>query len=195
LEKLMSDVESAKSTLTSLESKLQDAMSRRDKIAQETARVNAEAAAAHRYDPKLAPLNKQATVIDDEIALIRIQIRHARTALGLQEASAERVKVAQAVENGAPAHHLAQLEISTPDGRKVRQWHRSIDDARKALTAGYEVTGEVIGGTILSPIGRPFMKALLESEGDVLKEWLMEQGIVGSDKTVVILPSNNREKM
>jgi hypothetical protein len=37
------------------------------------------------------------------------------------------------------------------------------------------------------------MKALLESEGDELLEWLAARGIVGSDKTVVVLPSNNRE--
>ena len=78
----------------------------------------------------------------------------------------------------------------------IRQFHKSVDEARKALQGGYEVIGEVIAGNIVSPVGpgaRPFMKALLDTQGDVLMEWLVERGIVGVDKTVIVLPANGRE--
>jgi hypothetical protein len=195
--KLMS-VEDAQTTLASLEGKLSDAMSRRDKVSQDIAVASAEAAAAHRINPSLSPLNKQAKVIDAEIAIIRIDIRHAQRALELQEDSAERVKDRQAVLNGAAPPRLVQLEIRSPDGRVIRQFHKSVDAARKALQPGYEVTGEVIGSGVVSPVGpgaRSFMRALLDAHGDELEAWLAERAAIGSDKTVVVLPSNGREKM
>jgi hypothetical protein len=91
---------------------------------------------------------------------------------------------------------LVQLEIRAPDGRVLRQWHKSVDAARAALQSGYEVTGVVIGSGVVSPAGpgaRPFMKALLDLQGDVLMEWLQARGIVGSDKSVIVLPANGRE--
>jgi hypothetical protein len=39
------------------------------------------------------------------------------------------------------------------------------------------------------------MKALLAAHGDELMEFLAERGVIGSDKTVVVLPENGREKM
>jgi hypothetical protein len=72
-----------------------------------------------------------------------------------------------------------------------------VDDARKALQSGYEVTGEVIGSGVVSPIGsgaRSFMKSLLESQGDELMEWLVARGVVANpDPVKVILPSNGRD--
>jgi hypothetical protein len=74
-------------------------------------------------------------------------------------------------------------------------FHKSVDAARAVLTAGYEVTGEVIGSGVVSPVGpgaRSFMKALLAAHGDELLAFLAEHCITGSDKTVVVLLDNNR---
>jgi hypothetical protein len=78
----------------------------------------------------------------------------------------------------------------------LRQFHKSVDSAQKSLQSGYEITGEVIGSGVVSPVGpgaQSFMKALLAAHGDELMEFLAECGVIGSDKTVVILPNNNRE--
>jgi hypothetical protein len=117
--------------------------------------------------------------------------------LELAEAQAAAGKVRQAAERGEPGR-LVQLEIRAPDGRVLKQWHKSVDAARAALQSGYEITGQVISGNTVSPVGPgafSFMKALLTAHGDELMEWLAERGVVGADKTVVVLPSNGREKM
>jgi septal ring factor EnvC (AmiA/AmiB activator) len=192
-------VEDAKAALAGLEGKLSDAMARRDKIIIETSRASAEAATARGINSarnSLGPLNKQAKVIDSEIALLRTNITMARRRLELAEAHAESVKAKQAADRGETGR-LVQLEISAPDGRVLRQFHKSVDAARKALQAGYTVTGEVISGNIVSPIGpgaRSFMTSLLDAGGGELLEFLEAHGIVGSDKqAVVVLPANNRE--
>jgi hypothetical protein len=196
-------VEDAKAVLAGLEGKLSDANARRDKVIIEISRAADKAAAIGGIGDQsakisLGPLNKQANVIDSEIALLRINITMARRRLELAEAHAESGKAKQAAERGETGH-LVQLEIRAPDGRVIRQFHKSVDAAREALQSGYEVTGEVIGSGVVSPVGpgtRSFMKALLESQGDELIAFLAERGIVGSDKqAVVVLPANNRESM
>jgi hypothetical protein len=101
--------------------------------------------------------------------------------------------VARQVASAAgAAGRLIQLEIRAPDGRVLRQWHKSVDAARSALSPGYEVTGEVLSGNIVSPIGPgavSTMGALLRSQGDELVGYLAERGIGGP---VVVLPHNNR---
>jgi hypothetical protein len=195
-------VEDAKVALAGLEGKLQDALDRRGKIIVEVSRASAKAAAIGGIGDQsaknsLGPLNKKAGAIDADISLLRVRITHARRQLELAEAHAAAAKEKQAAERGAHgAGHLVQLEIRAPDGRVLRQFHRSVDTAQKALQAGYEVIGEVIGSGVVSPVGpgtRSFMKALLESQGSELLEFLEVHGIVGSDKTVVILPNNNRK--
>jgi hypothetical protein len=189
-------VEDAKAALAGLESKLSDAMTRRDKIIAETARASDKAFAIGGIGdmgPKmsLAPLNKKAGAIDSEISLLRVRITHAKRMLELAEAHAEAGRAKAAEANGEP-DRLIQLEIRAPDGRTLRQFHRSIDSARAALSPGYEVTGEVISGNIVSPIGpgaRSVMRSLLESQGDELIAFLAERGI-GSP--VIVLPHNNR---
>jgi hypothetical protein len=86
--------------------------------------------------------------------------------------------------------------VSCPDGRAVRHRHSSMGALQKELQPGYRAIGQVFGhaedgtGGFVSTPGAPSMlKALLESEGDVLMEWLAERGIGGP---VVVLPSNNR---
>jgi hypothetical protein len=162
-------VEDAKAALADLEGKLSDALDRRDKILVATARAADKAAAIGG--------------IGDQSAKIA-------------EAHGESAKARQAVEHGAAPPRLVQLEIRAPDGRMLRQFHRSVDAARKALQSGYEITGEVIGSGVVSPVGpgaQSFMKALLTAHGDELMEFLAERGVVASDKTVIVLPENGRE--
>jgi hypothetical protein len=193
-------VEDAKAALAGLEGKLQDALDRRDKIIVETARAADKAAAIGGIGDQsakmsLGPLNEKARAIDAEIALLRVNITYARRQLELATAQAEKAK--QAAEGGAAPRHLVQLEIRAPDGRVLRQFHRSLGAARAALSSGYEVIGEVISGNVVSPVGpgtRSFMSALLDSQGDVLREWLAEQGITGNPVKIT-LPSNGRENM
>jgi hypothetical protein len=195
-------VEDAKAALAGLEGKLSDALDRRDKIIVETVRAADKAAAIGGIEDQsakmsLAPLNKQGAAIDAEISLLRINITHAKRMLELAEAHGESARARQAAERGEPGR-LVQLEIRAPDGRVLRQFHKSVDAARAVLAAGYEVTGEVIGGSVVSPIGpgaQSFMKALLSAHGDELMEFLAERGVVGADKTEIVLPENGREKM
>jgi hypothetical protein len=124
-------------------------------------------------------MNKQAVAIDNEIALLRINISHAKRMLELAEAHAESAKAKQAAERGETGR-LVQLEIRAPDGRVIRQFHKSVDAARNALQPGYEVTGEVISGNIVSPIGpgaRSFMTSLLDAGGGELLEFLEAHGL------------------
>jgi hypothetical protein len=144
-------------------------------------------------------LNKQAGTIDSEIALLRMNITHAKRMLELAEGHAESAMARQAAEaNGEPGR-LVQLEIRAPDGRVLRQFHKSVDAARATLQSGYEITGQVISGNTVSPIGpgaRSFMTSLLDAGGGELLEFLEAHGIVGSDKqTVVVLPANGRESV
>jgi hypothetical protein len=189
----------ARKVLNDLESKLAAVQDRRDKIVIEISRASAEAAAAVGINSarnSLGPLNKQAASCDGEIALIKIEISHAKRQLELAEAQDASVRAKQAAERGETGR-LVQLEIRAPDGRVIRQFHKSVDAARKALQPGYEVTGEVISGNIVSPIGpgaRSFMASLLASQGGELLEFLEAHGIIGHDKqAVVVLPSNGRE--
>jgi hypothetical protein len=192
-------VEDAKAVLAGLEGKLSDVLDRRDKILVETARAADKAAAIGGIGDQsakmsLAPLNKKAGAIDAEIALLRTRITHAKRMLELAEGS---VRAKQAAENGAAPGRLVQLEVRAPDGRLIRQFHKSVDAARAALQAGYEVTGEVIGSGVVSPVGpgtRSFMRALLDAHGDELEAWLAERSIVGNP-VKVILPANGRENM
>jgi hypothetical protein len=55
-----------------------------------------------------------------------------------------------------------------------------VDAARKALQSGYEVTGEVIGSGVISPIGpgtRSFMTSLLDAGGGELLAFLEAHGL------------------
>jgi hypothetical protein len=189
-------------TLAGLESKLSDAVSRRDKFVVETARADATASTTsnNRRDRdsarnSLVPLREKAKEIDSEIALLRMNIVHAKRMLSLAENHAASTKAGQAAERGEPAR-LIQLEIRAPDGRIIRQFHRSIDAARAALQSGYEITGQVVGSGVVSPLGagtRSFMASLLDAHGDELEAWLEAPGIGPGKQPVVVLPNNGRE--
>jgi hypothetical protein len=168
--------------LAGLESKLSDALARRGKTIREISRACAEAETTVGINSarnSLGPLNKRAAAIDSEIALIRINISQARRQVELAEAHAENVKTRQAADRGETGR-LVQLEISAPDGRVIRQFHKSVDAARKALQPGYTVTGEVISGNIVSPFGpgaRSFMTSLLDASGGELLAFLEAHGL------------------
>jgi hypothetical protein len=175
-------VQRERAVLAGLESKLENALARRGKVIHEIALANVKAEKTIGINAarnSLGPLNKQARAIDSEVALIRIDISHARRHLELAEAYAANVKARQATDNGA-ARRLVQLEIRAPDGRVIRQFHKSVDAARKALQPGYEVTGEVIGSGVVSPIGpgtRSFMTSLLDAGGGELLVFLEKHGL------------------
>jgi hypothetical protein len=181
-------IEDARAALAGLESKLSDATARRDKVLQEISIANTKAErdlvnlAQSDRRPRgaarnsLIPLNKQAVAIDAEIGLLRIQITHARRDLTLQEAG----KPKQVADANGGTGRLVQLEIRAPDGRVLRQWHRSVDAAQKALQHGYEVVGEVIGSGVVSPVGpgaRSFMTSLLDVGGGELIAFLAAHGL------------------
>jgi hypothetical protein len=182
-----------------LEAALADAKARRDEILRDLGKVSIAIDGGDRRARFVqGNLNKQEIAAGRLVQSIAKQIEMAGRHVKLAQAQADAVAEAKAraTGNGA-ARRLIQLEVRAPDGRVLRQWHKSVDDARKSLQPGYEVTGEVIGSGVVSPIGdgaQPFMKALLDLQGDVLMEWLAERGIVGADKQpVVVLPPNGRD--
>jgi hypothetical protein len=190
-----STAEGAEKILNELEAELASVKSRRDVILNDISKANDAAVRDQRERMKLPGLNKQEAEAGRLIVSITTQVAMAKKRVAMAEAAeAGRARAAEA--NGEPGR-LIQLEIRAPDGRVLRQWHKSVDAARAALTAGYEITGEVISGNIVSPVGpgtRPFMKALLDSQGDVLRDWLAEQGIVGNpDPVKITLPHNGRD--
>ena len=78
------------------------------------------------------------------------------------------------------------FEVTTPDGRTIRQRHASLDAARAALTQpGYAVTAEVIGANAenqggfaeaIDGSGPSLFDVLLERQGDRLIRWLDRHG-------------------
>lgn len=79
---------------------------------------------------------------------------------------------------------MTLFEITTPDGRVLRQRHASLDTLKASLTAGYVVTGTVFGaaadnsGGLVEPIGGPsLMMTLLDAHGDELIAWLKDRGV------------------
>jgi hypothetical protein len=198
-----STAEGAEKVLAELEAELADAKSRRGKILADINKANEAAVRDQRARLELPRLNKEEAAVSRLIRSIEMQIGFARKRVAMADQAAA-AKASKAPEQGEPGR-LIQLEIRAPDGRVLRQFHKSVDAARAALQPGYEVTGEVIGANIVSPIGpgaRSFMKALLDAQGDELEAWLASRGIVGcvpqspelaGKKQTVVLPSNGRD--
>ena len=76
------------------------------------------------------------------------------------------------------------FEVSTPDGRRLRHQHESLEAAQKAMLPGYAVTGEVFGADLLDnrggyvrPIGgKSLLAVLIEHHADELLTWLRDNG-------------------
>jgi hypothetical protein len=153
----MSAVEREKAALSGLESKLSDAMARRDKVIQDisVASSKAERDLVNLGQPdrrprgaarnSLVPLNKQAKEIDAEIGLLRIQITHAKRDLTLQEAYIER---ARASADAGNVRRDKLFEVVAPDGRKIRHRGASQEDVQRRLQVGYSVTGQIFGANV-----------------------------------------------
>jgi hypothetical protein len=74
---------------------------------------------------------------------------------------------------------MVLLEITTPDGRKLRQHHDSVEAAQAKLSPGYTVTARIEGadadgnGGLHVPLTGPtFMTSLLMVHSDELLSWL-----------------------
>ncbi len=85
---------------------------------------------------------------------------------------------------------------------KIRHRAVSIEALRAKLLPGYVVAGEVFGSddkgaggvvAAIEPTGPSIMEGLLLAHGDELMAYLAARGILGSDKTVVVLPNNGRD--
>jgi hypothetical protein len=131
----------------------------------------------------LRPLNKQAAAIDSEIALIRIDISHARRHLELATAYAESVKARASANANAGITADKWFEISCPDGRKIRRRGASLESMQVGLQQGYRVVGRAFaanedgsGGFVDS--GSPSLLAqLLDAQGSDLITFLASRGI------------------
>jgi len=163
-----STAEGAQKILGELEAELAVTKTRRNAILVDVAVANDASVRDQRARMKLPSLNKEEATLGRLIRSIEMQVKEARKRVAMDEAAAENVRARQAAANGEAPPRLMQLEIRSPDGRMIRQWHASVDAARKALSPGYEIAGEVISGNIVSPIGPgtvSTMGALLRSQG------------------------------
>jgi hypothetical protein len=195
--KLMSNVDDARAALAGLESKLQDALARRDAVIVETAHAADKAAAIGGIGDQsakmsLSPLNKKAGAIDAEISLLRVNIVYAKRQLEL--ATNQAAASARASSNAPVRDKL--YEVVCPDGRKVRHRGASQEDVQRHLQKGYTIVGQVFGaddGGNGGFIPRPgFLTAMLEAYKGELIEFLETHGISG-DPVKIILPANGRE--
>jgi hypothetical protein len=151
---------------------------------------------------EVATLGKQDAAVGRLVRSIESQLAEAKKWLGMAVNQAATAAARQASVAAGVVLRDKLFEVACPDGRKVRHRHHSLEALRKELQPGYVAIGQVFGanedgtGGIISRPGEPSMlKALLESQGDELLAFLAEHGIVGSEKTVIILPSNDREAM
>jgi hypothetical protein len=149
---------------------------------------------------ELSGLNKANVEVGRLILSIGREVAEARGRLSLAENQAAAAAAKRASVDDAGLARDKWFECTCPDGRKVRHRHHSLEALRKELQPGYRAIGQVFGtnedgtGGFVADRHSDMMQAMLDAYGDTLLAWLTERGIVGPDKTVVILPSNNREK-
>jgi hypothetical protein len=197
------NVDDFRAAVKDREAKLANAKKQRDVILNDIRLVSAAIDAGDKQARlKLPALNKTNVEVGRLIVSIAREVSEAKGRLSLAEnqAAAASAKRAEADEAGLVRDKW--FECTCPDGRKVRHRGASLESLQRALQPGYRVVGQVFGhnedgaGGFVSTPGAPSMlKALLESQGDVLIEWLEARGIVGAGKTTVVLPPNGRESM
>jgi hypothetical protein len=148
---------------------------------------------------ELSGLNKANVEVGPLILSIGREVAEARGRLSLAENQAAAAAAKRASVDAAAVMADKWFECACPDGRKVRHRGASLESLQRALQPGYRAIGQVFGanedgtgGFVSSPGAPSMLKALLESEGDELLAFLAARGIIGSDKTVVVLPDNNR---
>jgi hypothetical protein len=200
--KLMSGLSAAQTTFANIEDKLASAMARREELSIEILRIDADCVGTRGSNSatKIAPLRKQATAIDGEIAVLRMEQRHAQQALDRQVAAAENVKAQQAaaaipVTDGPERLFL----VKTPNKGQIRHKAKSLGQLTARLLPGYTIAGEIFGAddsgaggvvAAIEPTGPSIMSGLLAAFGDELVAYLSERGIGGP---VVVLPHNGRD--
>jgi hypothetical protein len=172
--------------VSDLEGALAEAMARRDKILFDLAKA---AAAIDGGDKRArfvhGALNKEEVAVGRLVRSIEKQLGEARKRLATIEAHAATAAARLATADEAALVRDKLFEVICPDGhRKVRHRHHSLEALRRELQPGYRAVGQVFGanddgtGGFVSMPGAPSMlRALLESEGDVLMEWLAERGL------------------
>jgi hypothetical protein len=150
---------------------------------------------------EVARLGKQDLELGRLVISLERQVREARRWLTFAEDQGAGAAAWQARTDDAALVRDKLFELAAPDGRKLRHRHASAEALSRSLQPGYSIVGQVHGasddglGGFVAGANSNMMKVLLEAYGSDLLAWLPEQGIVGSDKTVVVLPSNGREKM
>jgi hypothetical protein len=148
---------------------------------------------------EVASLGKQDVELGRLVLSVERQLREAKKWLVMAETQAATAAAKRAELDDAALVRDKVFAIKCPDGRVVRHRGASQEDVRRRLQPGYIMVGQVHGadadgnGGIIPRPG--FLTAMLEAYEGELIEWLEARGIVGSDKTVVVLPNNNRESM
>jgi hypothetical protein len=178
-------VEELRASLKAHESKLAAAKKQRDVILIDTRKASAAADTGdQRAGATLRALAKADAAAGRLVSSAETQVFEAekRLQMALNQQAVAAAKKASI--DGAAAPHDRLFEVICPDGRKVRHRHSSLEALQKALQPGYVAAGQVFGaneddsGGIISRPGVPsMMKALLESQGDDLIEWLTARGI------------------
>jgi hypothetical protein len=184
--------------VSDLEGALGDAKTRRDKILADISKANN---GDKRQIFVLGGLNKQEAETGRLILSIEAQLREAKKRLATLQTHAAGAAARKASEDSDGGDRL--FLVKTPNGGQIRHRAVSIEALRSKLLPGYTIHGEIFGandagaGGVVSdinPSGPSIMEGMLLAHGDDLLKFLEKHGIVGSDKTVVIIPSNGRDE-
>jgi hypothetical protein len=198
------NVNDFRKTLSELEVKLSDAKGRRDKILIERQKTSALVDKGDKQ-ARLAQagLNKEEAAAGRLILSLERELAEAKKCLAMGQAQVDAVRAHAAVPVAEGAERL--FLVNTPHNlHQVRHKARTIESLRSRLLPGYTIAGEIFGANdageggvvaAISPTGPSIMAGLLQAFGDELITFLAERGIVGSGKPVVVMPSNNREKL
>jgi hypothetical protein len=180
------NIDDRRKIVTAYEAKLAEEKARRDKI---LAYIRETTARADKGDQRArfaqGGLNKEDAAAGRLILSLEAQVAEARKRVEMAEVQAATVASKRAsVDAAAVPQHDKLFETVCPNGHKVRHRHHSLDALQKALQPGYSVVGQVFGanaddtGGIVDRPGAPSMlKAMLESQGNVLIEYLSTHGI------------------
>jgi hypothetical protein len=185
------------------ERKLAAAKKQRDALLLDMRKASARADAGDKPARlEVASLSKQDLAVGRLVSSIEMQLAEAKKWLAMAVDQAAMVEAKRAGADAATVPRDKLFETMCPDGRVVRHRAESLDALRKALLPNYVVRGQIFGadadgnGGFTAPISSSaptIMESLLDAFGDQLLAWLAERGIIGSDKTVVVLPANGRE--
>jgi hypothetical protein len=211
-----STVEGNQKILNELEAELAEVTARRGKILADIKKANEAAFAGDKRQlfvlARKGGLNEQEQNVGRFILSISTQIAEAKKRVAMAANHAAGAAAAAKANGGAVSSDRLFL-VKTPNGGQIRHRAASIEALRSKLIPGYAVHGEIFGANdagaggvvaAIEPTGPSIMAGLLQAHGDELigflvahgndlLKWLAEHGIIGSDKTVVILPENGRE--